>query len=212
MPAAQRKIIVRQSKVHGRGVFAARDLAKDERIIEYKGERISWDEALARHPHDPANPFHTFYFDVEGGVIDGGVGGNSARYINHSCAPNCIAVTEDAPTGQRVFIEALRDIAAGSELFFDYGLVIDGRITKQMRADYLCLCGNPECRGTMLALKGKTSAAEARAAAGKAGKKSARKSTADEPAKDAVGKAAKKARGSDMKKAASPRKTSRKTG
>jgi len=146
-----RKIIVRQSQVHGRGVFAGRDLEQDERLIEYLGERISWEEAIARHPHDPLNPFHTFYFDVEGGVIDGGVGGNSSRYINHSCDPNCTAVLEDGPHGQRVFIEAKRAIPAGAELFFDYGLVIDGRITKQMRADYLCLCGSENCRGTMLA-------------------------------------------------------------
>ncbi|WP_085317946.1 SET domain-containing protein [Derxia lacustris] len=164
MPAAQRKIVVRQSKIHGRGVFAGRDLDKGERLIEYKGERISWDEAIARHPHDPANPFHTFYFDVDDGVIDGGVGGNSSRYINHSCNPNCTAVTEPGPDGlQHVFIEARRAIPAGSELFFDYGLVIDGRITKQLREDYRCLCGSKNCRGTMLAEKKKKPAAKKRA-------------------------------------------------
>jgi hypothetical protein len=80
-------------------------------------------------------------------VIDGGVQGNSARWINHSCEPNCEATQE----GERVFIHALRDIAAGEELFYDYGLVIDEPITPQLRADYPCWCGHATCRGTLLA-------------------------------------------------------------
>jgi hypothetical protein len=83
-------------------------------------------------------------------VIDGGQGGNSSRWINHSCAPNCEA-EEDAR--KRVFIHALRDIAAGEELFFDYGLVVDGRYTAKLKAEYACHCGSPNCRGTMLAPK-----------------------------------------------------------
>ena len=148
-----RRIQVRRSGVHGRGVFALLDLAEGESLIEYTGEVISWPEALRRHPHDPAQPNHTFYFHVEDGrVIDGNVGGNSARWINHSCQPNCEA-EED---GGRVFIKALRNIGAGEELFFDYGLIIDARHTKKLLADYPCWCGAPECRGTLLAAKDKT--------------------------------------------------------
>lgn len=117
-------------------------------MIEYTGEIISWEEALERHPHDPLQPNHTFYFHLEGGrVIDGKQGGNSSRWINHSCDPNCEADAQ----GDKVFIQTLRDINAGEELFYDYGLVIDGRKTKKLKAEYACWCGASSCRGTMLA-------------------------------------------------------------
>ena len=145
------RIVVRRSGVHGRGVFASVALVANERLIEYKGERISWDEALRRHPHDPDHPNHTFYFSLDtGGVIDGKIKGNNARWINHSCKPNCEAEEIDG----RVFIKARRAIKAGEELFYDYGLVIDARYTKALKRDYLCLCGATKCRGTMLAPKG----------------------------------------------------------
>ena len=145
-----RRIQTRRSGVHGKGVFALRDLAEGETLIEYSGEVINWPEALRRHPHDPAQPNHTFYFHIdENHVIDANVGGNSSRWINHSCQPNCEA-DED---GGRVFIKALRNIAAGEELFYDYGLIIEARHTKKLLADYPCWCGAPECRGTLLAPK-----------------------------------------------------------
>lgn len=87
-----KKIEVRQSTIHGRGVFALCALKKGEKIIEYKGERIDWEEAERRHPHDPTQPNHTFYFSLEDGlVIDGRVKGNAAKWINHACKPNCEA-------------------------------------------------------------------------------------------------------------------------
>ncbi len=141
---------VRSSPVHGKGVFARRPVAAGERVIEYVGERISWDEALRRHPHDPAQPHHTFYFSLDDGrVIDASVGGNSARWINHACAPNCEARQE----GLRVFIHALRDLAVGEELFYDYRLVLDARYTAKLKREYACHCGVPGCRGTLLAPK-----------------------------------------------------------
>jgi hypothetical protein len=147
-----RRIQVRRSGVHGKGVFALQPLAAGETLIEYKGEVIGWDEALRRHPHDPAQPNHTFYFHLDDArVIDGGVNGNAARWINHACAPNC--ETEDADG--RIFIKALRDIAAGEELFFDYRLVIDERYTPRLKKEYACWCGAPTCRGTMLGPKPK---------------------------------------------------------
>lgn len=150
----QRKIIVRQSGVHGKGVYAARLIKKGERIIEYKGERIDWPEALRRHPHDPSQPNHTFYFALdEDHVIDGKKTGNSAKWINHSCNPNCEASLVEINASQRVFVEALRSIKAGEELFYDYGLVIDERQTKKLKAEYACWCGSESCRGTMLAPK-----------------------------------------------------------
>ena len=150
MPSAKsvRSYLVRNSKIHGRGVFAARNIRKGTCIIEYKGERISWKEALRRPDTDPDNPFHTFFFSLDDGrVIDAAVGGNAARWINHSCAPNC--ETEEDDEG-RVHIFARRPIAPGEELTYDYKLTIDGRLTKEERAWFACRCGKTRCRGTML--------------------------------------------------------------
>ena len=150
---AGRKIIVRNSKVHGRGVYAARLIRKGERVIEYKGERITWREADRRPPSDPDDPHHTFFFSLSDGktVIDAASGGNAARFINHSCKPNC--ETEEDDEGQRVFIHAIRDIRPGEELNYDYGLIIEERITPTLKKQYECRCGARTCRGKMLALR-----------------------------------------------------------
>lgn len=145
-----RRIQVRRSGVHGKGVFAVAPIAKGSRVIEYLGEVISWREALRRHPHDPSDPNHTFFFHIDDKhVIDASVRGNAARWINHACTPNCEADEIDG----RVFVNALTDIAPGEELFYDYGLVIDERYTKKLKAQFACRCGSPRCRGTMLAPK-----------------------------------------------------------
>lgn len=145
-----RRIQTRRSSVHGNGVFAVQDLAEGERIIEYKGEIITWKEALRRHPHDPAQPNHTFYFHIDDGrVIDGNVDGNAARWINHSCEPNCEADEVDG----RVYIKALRNIAAGEELNYDYGLIIDEPYTEKLLSEFPCYCGSEQCRGTLLTPK-----------------------------------------------------------
>ena len=160
MPAAQatptfqtnngRRIQVRKSGIHGKGVFALQHIASGERIIEYKGEVITWKEALRRHPHDPKDPNHTFYFHIDDvHVIDAKYGGNAARWINHACEPNC----ESDETDGRVFIKTLRDVQPGEELFYDYGLVIDDRHTPKLKKQYECRCGSAICRHTMLARK-----------------------------------------------------------
>jgi len=143
-------IIVRHSTIHGNGVFATRKIPAGEFIIEYKGERITQREADKRAGADPDNPFHTFFFSLESGkLIDGGVNGNEARWINHSCEPNCEAREE----GGQIFIHALRDIRRGEELNYDYGLIIEDRHTPAVKRAYACLCGAAHCRGTMLAPK-----------------------------------------------------------
>jgi hypothetical protein len=145
-----KRIQVRRSGVHGKGVFALQDLAEGETLIEYVGEVISWDEAQDRHPHDPQDPNHTFYFHVnEDRVIDALFGGNSSRWINHSCKPNCEADEDN----DRIFIKALRNIKAGEELNYDYGLIIDEPYTKKLLAEYPCWCGAKNCRGTLLSPK-----------------------------------------------------------
>ncbi len=149
-PANGRRIQVRRSGIHGKGVFALRPIAAGETIIEYTGEVITWKEALRRHPHDPSDPNHTFYFHIDDGrVIDAKHGGNASRWINHACEPNCESDEDEG----RVFIKALRPIRAGEELFYDYRLTLDERYTPSLKKQYACRCGSPRCRGTMLAPK-----------------------------------------------------------
>ncbi|HEX9788289.1 MAG TPA: SET domain-containing protein-lysine N-methyltransferase [Candidatus Binatia bacterium] len=143
----QRRFAVRYSPIHGRGVFALRFISKGTRILEYKGELISDAEADRRyskiHEHSP----HTMLFSVDDGlVIDATRRGNSARWINHSCAPNCEIEEEK----HRVFIEARRDIRPGEELAYDYNLQIGERHTKAAKREHACFCGARRCRGTML--------------------------------------------------------------
>jgi SET domain-containing protein len=143
----RRRIVVRNSSIHGRGVFALRRIPKGTRIIEYKGKLITDKEADRRysrmHEHSP----HTMLFSLEGGwVIDATRRGNSARWINHSCAPNCDIEEE----GQRIFIEARRDIRLGDELTYDYNLQIGEKHTKTAKREHACFCGARRCRGTML--------------------------------------------------------------
>ena len=152
--------IVRQSKIHGSGVFAARAIPAGTRVIEYAGTRISAKEADRRHPTNPDDPFHTFFFALSSGkVIDGNDEGNDARWINHACDPNCESL--EGKGGKRVHISARRDIRRGEELNYDYGLVIDEKMTKTLKSQYQCRCGSANCRGTMLAIKKKARARKA---------------------------------------------------
>ncbi len=139
---------VRNSGIHGRGVFATRKIRKGTVILEYKGQRMSWDDALDRPDSDPEDSAHTFLFQLDDGrVIDARVRGNAARWINHSCDPNC-GTYEDG--NARVFIEAKRKIEPGEELCYDYQLSVDGRLSKRERAQYICRCGAARCRGSLL--------------------------------------------------------------
>lgn len=138
---------VRQSRIHGRGVFAARRIRKGTRIIEYVGERVSHAEADRRYEDRPIEDNHTFLFIVDARmVIDAGVDGNAARYINHSCAPNCETVIED----RRVFIQALRTIRPGEELSYDYQIQREKGDPDDIDEIFACRCGAADCRGTML--------------------------------------------------------------
>jgi len=145
---ADTHIRVRHSAIHGNGVFATRKIPAGARIVEYAGKRITEAQAEKRFGLDPNNPHHTFFFSLESGkLIDGGDQGNDARWINHACEPNCEAQEEKG----RVYIHALRDISRGEELFYDYGLVIEEKMSKALKAAYACRCGSGSCRGTMLA-------------------------------------------------------------
>lgn len=152
--AGMSAIAIRNSTIHGKGLFATRKIAAAICVIEYTGEHITPRQALKRDSHDPNNPYHTFYFSLDGGrrLIDGAVGGNAARWINHGCTPNCQAIEEQG----RIFIYALRDIRRGEELQYDYRLLVSERHTPGVKRAYACLCNTPNCRQTMLALKRKS--------------------------------------------------------
>ncbi len=141
-------LVVRRSRIQGRGVYAARDIAEGERLVEYTGARMSHREADERYPDDDASSrHHTFLFAVDGRTaIDANEGGNEARFINHSCDPSCEVNIER----RRVFIDALRDIRRGEELTYDYWYVTDESYTMaDLRRIYPCRCGTVKCRGTL---------------------------------------------------------------
>ena len=138
---------VRDSRLHGQGVFAAQRIAKGSRVIEYLGERVSHAEADRRYEHKDAADNHTFLFIVDSRtVIDAGVDGNEARFINHACEPNCESVIE----GGRVFIDAIRSIEPGEELTYDYQIQREPDDPPDVDEVFACRCGFKRCRGSML--------------------------------------------------------------
>lgn len=142
------RFVVRPSPVHGRGVFANHDICTSELVSEYKGARVRWQDVVQRASWYGKIPGHTYLFDVgDGSVIDGACGGNSMRWMNHGCEPNCKAYISDG----RVFIYALRHINRGEELTIGYSLALEGPRTPEVQELYRCCCGSPNCRGTMLA-------------------------------------------------------------
>jgi SET domain-containing protein len=141
---------IRPSPIHGLGAFAIRQIPAGTRLIEYAGERLTPAEADARYPEVPGVEHHTCLFAIDDDiVIDAAVGGNDARFINHSCAPNCDAVIDDA----RIWIETIRGVAVGEELAYDYAFILDERHTPAAKRRYPCTCGAATCRGTILTRK-----------------------------------------------------------
>ena len=138
---------VRRSAVHGRGAFATRRIRVGQRVIEYTGERIDEAEADRRYDDDAMAHHHTFLFETgRNSFIDAGRKGNEARFINHSCDPNCAAYQ----TGDRIFIEATRNIQPGVELSYDYSYARTGGYGPGWKELYACHCGAANCRGTIL--------------------------------------------------------------
>lgn len=143
---------VRHSTIHGTGVFAARDIAAEEEIVEYAGQRLTYAEAEALYPDDNG---HTFLYELNDRyMIDAAVGGNDARWINHSCDPNCEVYIEEDEAGDlikdRLVICAMRAIRAGEELTYDYGIYTTEPITDEERRLWVCRCGAATCRGLMI--------------------------------------------------------------
>ena len=147
--SAHLPFIIRPSPIQGLGAFATERIVKGTRLIEYTGERMTPEEADRRYP-DSDERHHTYLFAIDDDVvIDAAVGGNEARFLNHSCEPNCDAVIDE----KRIFIEAIREIEPGEELTYDYAYVLDERHTPAAKRRYPCTCGAARCRGTILAKK-----------------------------------------------------------
>ncbi|MEZ5462554.1 SET domain-containing protein [Dokdonella sp.] len=149
-----RKFKQRRSPIHGNGVFATADIPAGTELVEYKGRLLT--HAQADRLYDgTTDTGHTFLFTLNDRyVIDANEDGNVARWINHSCAPNCQALVEEDEKGRRrkdrVLIETLRDIEAGEELTYDYGIDLGERLTPRLKKIWECRCGHADCIGTML--------------------------------------------------------------
>ena len=149
-----RRIAARRSPIHGNGVFALVDIPANTELIEYRGRRLTQAQADRQHANS-SDSGHTFLFTLNDKyVIDATSEGNIARWINHSCKPNCRAVLEESEDGDarrdRVLIESMRAVRAGEELTYDYGIVLEERLTPRLKAIWACRCGAPKCSGTLL--------------------------------------------------------------
>lgn len=127
-------LIIRSSAIHAAGCYTTTRIAKGRRVAEYRGPRLTKDEADELYVHSPV----TYLFGLGNGstVIDGHC---MAMFINHSCDPNCETDERDG----RIWIMAIRDIAPGEEITYDYCLYDGGE------DDQICNCGARRCRGTM---------------------------------------------------------------
>ncbi len=128
------RLLIRSSSIHAAGCYTLDPLPRGARVIEYDGQRLS--KALADERYADRPVTYLFGFGDDGDVIDGF---GTAMFLNHSCAPNCETQEYDG----RVFIRAIRDIAAGEELVYEYNLYDSDEDAAP------CYCGAPQCRGTM---------------------------------------------------------------
>jgi SET domain-containing protein len=147
--ASRRRVSVRPSLIHGHGLYALVDLSPNEQILEFHGEVITWDAAMSRCPDgaDEDESLTYFFERSDGMVIDRSAGGNSTRFINHSCEPNCEAIEVEG----RIYLHAAELVRAGEELLIDYALFAEEPNDAGVRARYSCNCSAAECRMTMLA-------------------------------------------------------------
>lgn len=136
-PLLTEQVIFKPSPIHGIGGFARVDLPAGTRIIEYTGEKITKKESLSRCQ---GNNEYIFALDDERD-LDGNVASNPARFLNHSCQPNCEALLESG----RIWLVSLRQIRAGEELAFNYGYDLEDY------RQYPCSCGASGCVGYIVA-------------------------------------------------------------
>jgi uncharacterized protein len=149
-----KKIQARKSAIHGNGVFAV--AAQQALVLDHALALLDRGHGdVDADDSGDVESGHTFLFTLnDDWVIDANYKGNDARWINHSCDPNCEAVIEEDEDGDsrgdKVFIEALRDIKAGEELTYNYGITLAERHTAKLKKIWECRCGSPKCTGTML--------------------------------------------------------------
>jgi len=140
-------IVVKESKIHGKGVFAKKKIPKGTKVIEYVGEKITKKEAEKRADRQVELAMGNgevgavYIFELNKRYdIDGNVEWNPAKWINHSCDPNCEAEIEDG----HIWITSIRDIEKGEEITYNYGYDIDNY------KDHPCRCGSKNCVGYIL--------------------------------------------------------------
>lgn len=141
-------VVVKASKIHGKGLFAKSAIKAGTPVIEYDGERITPAEARRRYPELPGKPRESYLLAVDSKTtIDGGK--SRVRFANHSCDPSCELLVYK----KRVFLIALKALKAGDEITYDYNLVIHGDVdVPTALAATACNCGAKTCRRTMLRL------------------------------------------------------------
>lgn len=201
---------VRNSKIHGRGVFAKKPIRKGTRIIEYTGPIVSTEEADVIGVQNENGHSHTMLFEIDKDRVINGNEGGDARYLNHGCDPNCETVQD----GDRIFIEAIRAIKTGEELCYDYHLQVPGKITDKVKKEYACFCGSPKCRGTQIApeILAKQAKKDEKKAKAKAEKKAKAEAKAKEKSEVKKAKAKAKTKGKKKKTESKLSKTDKKKG
>lgn len=137
---------VRRSRIQGRGAFALLPIRTGKKIDEYWGQPITHEEADRRYD-DSKGRHHTFLFVLDDEtVLDARYGGNDARFINHSCDPNCETVIEKG----HIWIKAIKPISPETELVYDYRFEWQDEYEPEDVRYYACRCGTAKCRGTIL--------------------------------------------------------------
>jgi hypothetical protein len=147
-PTKPQPFEVRSSKIQGRGAFATENIRKGRKITEYVGEAITHEEADRRYDEDDkGGRHHTFLFILnDNTVLDARKTRCDAKYLNHSCDPNCESVIED----DHIWIQAIKPIKAGDELLYDYQFDFDDEYEPEDIRYYACRCGSEKCRGTII--------------------------------------------------------------
>lgn len=148
-------IEVKSSGIHSNGVFAKIDIPKGTRVVEYFGNKVTkeegdriLDETFKKHLENPEHQAGTYIFELdEEWDVDGDVPGNDAKYINHSCNPNC-KMDIDASEG-KIWIDSIKDIKKGEELTYNYGFEINDKDPYDFELQ-VCRCGSKNCVGYML--------------------------------------------------------------
>ena len=149
-------IEIKGSGIHRHGAFARKDIPKGTRIIEYIGIKVTKEESEMieqechkRHLSDPKNHAGTYIFELDDEWdLDGDIPDNDAKYINHSCEPNC----ETEVVGESVWIETIKDVKKGEEITYNYGFEIDEK-KPHLFKEHPCRCGSKKCAGFILSEK-----------------------------------------------------------